>query len=130
MAAAERKIEEETDEVIDELKENYPLVAQILDKVPDMSIEEAGTITLLVDGVRWLGKLHALRLLRMEDKTISDEIIQSKIMEIKQKEPLLGHILDRIHHMNLKETYTGLLVMDALEHILKRRQVQVLREKG
>jgi hypothetical protein len=51
-------------------------------------------------------------------------------MEIKQKEPLLGHILDRIHHMNLKETYTGLLVMDALEHILKRRQVQVLREKG
>ena len=64
----------ETDEVIDELKENYPLVAQILDKVPDMSIEEAGTITLLVDGVRWLGKLHALRLLRMEDKTISDEI--------------------------------------------------------
>ena len=43
-------------------------------------------------------------------------------MEIKQKEPLLGHILDRMHHMNLKETYTGLLVMDALEHILKRRQ--------
>jgi hypothetical protein len=33
----------------------------------------------------------------MEDKTISDEIIQSKIMEIKQKEPLLGHILDRIY---------------------------------
>jgi hypothetical protein len=130
MAAADLKIDEETDEVIDELKENYPLVAQILDKVPDMNIEEAGTITLLVDGVRWLGKLHALRLLRMEDKTISDEIIQSKIMEIKQKEPLLGHILDRIHHMNLKETYTGLLVMDALEHILKRRQVQVLREKG
>ena len=119
MAAADLKIDEETDEVIDELKENYPLVAQILDKVPDMSIEEAGTI-----------KLHALRLLRMEDKTISDEIVQSKIMEIKQKEPLLGHILDRIHHMNLKETYTGLLVMDALEHILKRRQVQVLREKG
>jgi hypothetical protein len=99
MAAADLKIDEETDEVIDELKENYPLVAQILDKVPDMNIEEAGTITLLVDGVRWLGKLHALRLLRMEDKTISDEIIQSKIMEIKQKEPLLGHILDRMHHI-------------------------------
>ena len=98
--------------------------------MPDMNIEEAGTITLLVDGVRWRGKLHALRLLRMEDKTISDEIIQSKIMEIKQKEPLLGHILDRIHHMNLKEIFTGLLVMDALEHILKRRQLQVLREKG
>jgi hypothetical protein len=32
--------------------------------------------------------------------------------------------------MNLGETYTGLLVMDGLEHILKRRQVQVLREKG
>jgi hypothetical protein len=77
-----------------------------------MSIEEAGTIALLVDSVRWLVKLLASRLLRMEDKTISDEI-----MEIKQQEPLLGHILDRMHHMNLKETYTGLLVMDALEHI-------------
>ena len=75
-----------------------------------MSIEEAGTIALLVD-------------------SISDEIVQSKIMEIKQKEPLLRYVLDRIHHMNLKEIYTGLLVMDALEHILKRRQVQVLREK-
>lgn len=31
MAAADLKIDEETDEVIDELKENYPLVAQILD---------------------------------------------------------------------------------------------------
>ena len=40
MAAADLKIDEEIDEVIDELKENYPLVAQILDKVPDMSIEE------------------------------------------------------------------------------------------
>lgn len=95
-----------------------------------MSIEEAGTLTLLVDGVRWLGKLHAMRLLRMEDKTVSDEIIQSKITEIKQKNPLLGHILDRIHHMNLKETHTGLLVLDSLEHILKRRQVQMLRKEG
>jgi hypothetical protein len=32
--------------------------------------------------------------------------------------------------MSLKETYTGLLVLDALEHILKARQVQVIREKG
>jgi hypothetical protein len=130
MADADLKIDEETDEVIDELKTNYPLIAEILDKVPEMSIEEAGTLTLLVDGVRWLGKLHAMRLLRMEDKTVSDEIIQSKITEIKQKNPLLGHILDRIHHMNLKETYTGLLVLDSLEHILKRRQVQVLRKEG
>ena len=130
MADADLKIDEETDEVIEELKTNYPLIAEILDKVPEMNIEEAGTLTLLVDGVRWLGKLHAMRLLRMEDKTVSDEIIQSKITEIKQKNPLLGHILDRIHPMNLKETYTGLLVLDSLEHILKRRQVQMLRKEG
>jgi hypothetical protein len=30
IAAADLKIDEETDEVIDELKENYPLVAQCL----------------------------------------------------------------------------------------------------
>jgi hypothetical protein len=51
-------------------------------------------------------------------------------MKEGQKNPLLANILDRIHRMNLKETFTGLLVLDALEHILKARQVQVIRERG
>jgi hypothetical protein len=130
MTTEELKFDEETEEVIDELKTNYPLVAAILERVPEMDIEEAGNLTLLVDSVRWLGKMRALRLLRMEDRAVTDQMIESKINEIKQKNPLLGHILDRIHTMNLKEIYTGLLVLDSLEHILKRRQVQVLREKG
>jgi hypothetical protein len=117
-------------ELIDELRTNYPLVSAILDKVPDMDLEEAGTLVLLVDGVRWLGKMHALRLLKMEDKTVTDKMIQVKTDEIRAKHPLLAAMLDRIRQMNLKETYTGLLVLDALEHILKARQVQVIREKG
>jgi hypothetical protein len=117
-------------ELIDELRTNYPLVSAILDKVPEMDLEEAGTLVLLVDGVRWLGKMHALRILKMEDKTVTDEIMQSKANEIRAKHPLLANILDRIRQMNLKETYTGMLVLDALEHILKARQVEVLREKG
>jgi hypothetical protein len=125
-----RTDDDEILELTNELRTNYPLVSAILDKVPEMDLEEAGTVVLLVDGVRWLGKMHALRLLSMEDKTVTDEVIQSKINEIKAKYSLLGTILDRIHHMNLKETFTGLLVLDALEHILKARQVQVIREKG
>jgi hypothetical protein len=117
-------------ELIDELRTNYPLVSAILDKVPEMDLEEAGTLVLLVDGVRWLGKMHALRLLKMEDKTVTDKMMQVKTDEIRAKHPLLAAILDRIHQMNLKETYTGLLVLDALEHILKARQVQVIRERG
>jgi hypothetical protein len=117
-------------ELIDELGTNYPLVSAILDKVPEMDLEEAGTLVLLVDGVRWLGKMHALRLLRMQDKTVTDEMMQIKTNEIKGKHPLLANILDRIQQMNLKETYTGLLVLDVLEHILKAHQVQVIREKG
>ena len=117
-------------DLIDELRTNYPLVSAILDKVPEMDLEEAGTLVLLVDGVRWLGKMHALRLLSMEDKTVTDEMIQTKANEIRAKHPLLANILDRIRQMNLKETYTGMLVLDALEHILKARQVEVLREKG
>ena len=117
-------------ELIDELRTNYPLASAILDKVPEMDLEEAGTLVLLVDGVRWLGKMHALRILKMEDKTVTDEIMQSKANEIRAKHPLLANILDRIRQMNLKETYTGMLVLDALEHILKARQVEVLREKG
>lgn len=130
MTYEEVTIGEDVEETIEELRTNYPLVSAILDKVPEMDLEEAGTVVLLVDGVRWLGKMHALRLLSMEDKTVTDEIIQSKISEIKSSYPLLAAILDRIHHMNLKETFTGLLVLDALEHILKARQVQVIREKG
>ena len=117
-------------ELIDELRTNYPLVSAILDKVPEMELEEAGTLVLLVDGVRWLGKMHALRLLSMEDKTVTDEMMQSKANEIRAKHPLLANILDRIRQMNLKETYTGMLVLDGLEHILKARQVEILREKG
>jgi hypothetical protein len=130
MTYEEVTIGEDVEETIEELRTNYPLVSAILDKVPEMDLEEAGTVVLLVDGVRWLGKMHALRLLSMEDKTVTDEIIQLKINEIKSSYPLLAAILDRIHHMNLKETFTGLLVLDALEHILKARQVQVIREKG
>jgi len=118
------------EEMIDELRTNYPLAASILDRVPEMDLEEAGTLALLVDGVRSLGKIHALRLLNMEDKNVDDRMIKSKINEVKEKNPVLGHILDRIHDMNLKETYTGLLVLDSLEYILKSRQVDVLREKG
>lgn len=130
MTSEELTIGEDIEETMDELRINYPLVSAILDKVPEMDLEEAGTLVLLVDGVRWIGKMHALRLLSMEDKTVTDAIIQSKINEIKGKYPLLAAILDRIHHMNLKETFTGLLVLDALEHILKARQVQVIRERG
>ena len=130
MTSEEVTIGDDIEETIDELRTNYPLVAAILDRLPEMDLEEAGTLVLLVDGVRWLGKMHALRLLSMEDKAVTDDVIQSKINEIKTKYPLLAAILDKIHHMNLKETFTGLLVLDALEHILKARQVQTIREKG
>lgn len=118
------------EEMIDEIRENYPLISEILDRVPEMDIEEAGTVSLLLDGVRMIGKAHALRLLKIEDKSIPDEIIELKISETKLKYPLFGYILERIHNMDLKETYTGLLVLDGLEHILKARQLEILREEG
>jgi hypothetical protein len=130
MTVRELSDHDDIPDVIEELRTNYPLVSAILDRIPDMDIEEAGTVTLLVDGVRWLGKMHALRLLSMEDKAIGDAVIQSKINEIRTKYPLFGGILDKIHHMNLKETFTGLLVLDALEYILKAHQVQIVRERG
>lgn len=126
----EMNTEYDIEEMIDEIRENYPLVSAILDRVPEMDIEEAGTVSLLLDGVRMIGKAHALRLLKIEDKSIPDEIIELKISETKLKYPLFGYILERIHNMDLKETYTGLLVLDGLELILKARQLEILREKG
>lgn len=130
MMSDEMNTEYDIEEMIDEIRENYPLVSAILDRVPEMDIEEAGTVSLLLDGVRMIGKAHALRLLKIEDKSIPDEIIELKISETKLKYPLFGYILERIHNMDLKETYTGLLVLDGLELILKARQLEILREKG
>lgn len=130
MMSDEMNTEYDIEEMIDEIRENYPLVSAILDRVPEMDIEEAGTVSLLLDSVRMIGKAHALRLLKIEDKSIPDEIIELKISETKLKYPLFGYILERIHNMDLKETYTGLLVLDGLELILKARQLEILREKG
>jgi hypothetical protein len=43
---------------------------------------------------------------------------------------VFASMIDRIRQMNHKETLIGLLVLDALEHILKTHQVQVVRENG
>jgi len=130
MMSDEMYTEYDIEEMIDEIRENYPLISAILDRIPEMDIEEAGTVSLLLDGVRMIGKAHALRLLKIEDKTIPDEIVELKINQTKLKYPLFGYILERIHNMDLKETYTGLLVLDGLEHILKARQLEIIREKG
>jgi hypothetical protein len=84
----------------------------------------------LVDGVRWLGKMRTLRLLSMQDKTVTNEMMQVKTNELRTKHRLLANILDRVLQISHKETFIGLLVLNALEHILKTHQVQVVIENG
>jgi hypothetical protein len=63
-------------------------------------------------------------------ETVINEMMQVKTNKLRTKHPLLACMLDRIRQMNNNETLIGLLVLDALEHILKTHQVQAIRENG
>ena len=52
---SKQKVEEETNE----LRRKYPLYTAILERIPAMDLKE---VMLLVDGVRWLLKSHAMKL--------------------------------------------------------------------
>ncbi len=59
------------------------------------------------------------------EKAISDEIVEEKIKELKSVHPKLASVAEEIHEMDLKETVKSLIVVDALEALLK---VHALRE--
>ena len=117
-----QKVEQETNE----LRRKYPLYTAILEKIPDMDLKEVVSVMVLVDGVRWLLKTHAMKLsLIGEDKEI-DHMVQEKINELKTKYASLAGVLERIHNMDLKETTIGLFGIDAMESLLKLRALVIL----
>ncbi|HEU4823674.1 MAG TPA: hypothetical protein VFS97_09655 [Nitrososphaeraceae archaeon] len=59
------------------------------------------------------------------EKTITDDMIQEKITEVKPIHPELAQVAETIHEMDLKETVNAILVIDALEALLR---VHAMRE--
>ena len=117
-----QKVEEETNQ----MRKKYPLYTAILEGIPTMDLKEVVSIMVLVDGVRWLLKTHAMKLsLIGEDKEI-DQMVQEKINEIRAKYASLAGVLERIHNMDLKETTIGLFGIDAMESLLKLRALVII----
>ena len=117
-----QKVEEETNE----MRRKYPLYTAILERIPAMDLKEVVSVMILVDGVRWLLKTHAMKLSLIGEDKVTDQMVKEKINEIRTKYASLAGVLERIHNMDLKETTIGLFGIDAMESLLKLRALVIL----
>ena len=53
------------------------------------------------------------------EKAITNEMIEERIKELKPIHPGVAQVAETIHKMDLKETVNAILVIDALEALLK-----------
>jgi hypothetical protein len=127
MSASDKQVsKEKIDEQVDEMKKKYPLYTAIMERIPDMELEEVVTIMFLVDSVRWVLKAHAMKLSLIGDDKVTDQMVEEKINEMRSKYANLASILERIHNMDLKETTIGLFGIDAMESLLKLRAAVIV----
>lgn len=117
---------QKVDEQVDDLRKKYPIFTAILEKIPEMDLKEVVSVLLLVDGVRWLLKTHAVKLSLIGEDKVTDQMVEEKISEIKSQYGSLGSVLERIHNMDLKETIIGLLGIDGMESLLKLRALVII----
>ena len=64
------------------------------------------------------------------EKAITDEMVEEKIKQLKPIHPELAAVAERIHEMDLKETVNHILVLDALEPLLKVHAMREARGKA
>ena len=53
------------------------------------------------------------------EKAITNDMVEEKIKQLKPIHPELAQVTEGIHNMDLKETVNAILVIDALEALLK-----------
>jgi hypothetical protein len=118
--------DQKVQEKINELRTKYPLFTAILERIPSMDLREVVSVMLLVDGVRWLLKIRAMRLTLIEEDKVSDQMVEEKINELRTKYAMFAAILERIHNMDLKETTIAMFAIDGMESLLKVRALLIL----
>jgi len=64
------------------------------------------------------------------EKAITNEMVEEKIKELKPIHPELAQVAETIHEMDLKETVNAILVIDALEVLLKVHAMREARGKA
>ena len=118
--------DQKVQERINELRTKYPLFTAVLERIPAMDLREVASVMLLVDGVRWLLKVRAMRLTLIEEDKVSDQMVEEKIKELRTKYALFAAILERIHNMDLRETTIAMFAIDGMESLLKIRALVIL----
>ena len=118
---------------VNDWRTKYPNAA-IFEKIPSMDLKEVVSTMFLVDGVRWLLKIRAMRLSLVEDKEpldliedkVSDQKVEETIRGLRTKHPMAATILEKIHNMDLKETTMAMFAIDSMEKLLKLRASLIL----
>ena len=110
---------------VNDWRTKYPNAAAIFEKIPSMDLKEVVSTMFLVDGVRWLLKIRAMRLSLVEDK-VSDHKVEETIRGLRTKHPMAATILEKIHNMDLKETTMAMFAIDSMEKLLKLRASLIL----
>lgn len=113
-------------EKINELRTKYPIADAILERTPSLHLREVGSVLLLVDGVRCLLKVRAMRLSLTKEDNVSDQMVEEKINELRTNYALFATILERIHNMDLKETTIAMFAIDGMESLLKISELLIL----
>ena len=78
------------------MEEQVPNAAAIFEKIPSIDLKEVVSPMFLVDGVRWLLKIGAMRLSLVEDKEpldliedeVSDRKVEETIRKLRTKHPM------------------------------------------
>jgi hypothetical protein len=115
---------------VNDWRTKYPLASAIFDKIPTMDLGEVVGTMYLVDVVKKL----VLRLSVEQDKEpldllddkLSDQKVEEKINGLKNRFPTAAGILERIHHMDLKEATMAMFALDSMESLLKAKAALTL----
>ena len=121
--------EERIKRSVNDWRTKYPIASAIFNKIPSMDLGEVVGTMYLVDVVKRLVKMRALRLsvpegkepLDMLDDKLSDQKVVEKINGLRDRYPTAAGILERIHHMDLKEATMAMFALDSMETLLKVR---------
>ena len=69
-------LDEVIEEKIKELKPQHPLLVTILENIHEMSLEDTVRVLVLSEGLEWILKVRALRLVNTREKAITDEMVE------------------------------------------------------
>ena len=95
MGILEREITDEMiEEKIEELTPKHPQLATILEGIHRMSLEDTVRVLILSEGLEWILKVRSSRLVSIQEKIITDEMVEGRTKELSPHHPVFAAILE------------------------------------